>query len=146
MLPPLDGSVEAVCSFTAHSVTAIDLPPDQILAHLDLRDLGAAMSAPFLAWVAESTLTKPGALDAVLVAPPPPTEPVIELTEREDLVDHPRVARAALYRTGIRVFSDRSAAGILVIGRGLAGRLEMAFEVDEPARCRGLGRRLAASA
>jgi hypothetical protein len=145
VLPPLDGPVEAVCSFTAHSVTALDLPADQILAHLDPADLGAATGAPFLAWVARSTRTKAGAIDAVLVAPPR-REPDLDMVETPDLIDHPRVARAALYRTGLRVFADASGAGILVIGRGLAGRWEMAFEIDEQSRGRGLGRRLAASA
>ena len=37
-------------------------------------------------------------------------------------------------------------AGVVIIGRGLADRWEAAFEVDEPARGRGLGRRLVAAA
>lgn len=141
----LAGRVEAVCSFTAHSVVAVDLPPEEVRARLDPDDLGSAMSAPFLAWVSEATGAKIGALDAVLVAPAK-AEPAIDLIRRDDLLGHPRVSRAAVYRTELRVFSDPSGAGVLVIGRGLAGRLEMSFEVDEPVRGAGLGRRLAASA
>jgi hypothetical protein len=44
------------------------------------------------------------------------------------------------------VYTDGSGAGVLVVGRGLAGRREMAFEVDGSARDRGLGRALAAAA
>jgi hypothetical protein len=36
--------------------------------------------------------------------------------------------------------------GVLVLGRGVAGRWEAAIEVDEPARHRGLGRSLAVAA
>jgi GNAT superfamily N-acetyltransferase len=145
ILPAVPGAVEAVCSFTAHSVVAVDLPASDIRAHLDPGDLGSAMSAPFLAWVGDATRTTIGVLDAVLVAPER-AEPEIDLLERDDLLDHPRVSRSARYRSDIRVFADRSGAGILIIGRGLAGRWEMAFEVDEPARGRGLGRKIAASA
>jgi hypothetical protein len=146
ILPPLEGPVDAVCSFTAHSVIAIDLPRDRILSHLDPDDLGSPMSAPFLTWVEGSTRTKVGVLDAVLVAPDPPARASVDLVERADLIDHPRVARAGMYRSQIRVFADPTGAGVLVIGRGLAGRWEMSFEVNEPARGSGLGRLLAAAA
>ena len=53
---------------------------------------------------------------------------------------------ASRYRTDLSVWTDPSGAGVLVIGRGLAGRWEMAFEIDPAARGNGLGRRLAATA
>ena len=52
VLPPLEGPVDAVCSFPAHNVLAIDLPREELLAQLDPKDLGAPMNASFLAWVA----------------------------------------------------------------------------------------------
>lgn len=146
VLPPLEGPVDAVCSFTAHAVLAVDLPAEELLARLDPSDLGAPMSATFLAWVGERLGTTPGVLDAVMVAPVSSPVAPAALEPRDDLVDHPRVRRAARYRRDLRVFADPSGAGVLVIGRGLAGRWEMAFEVEAAARGRGLGRGLAAGA
>ena len=70
VLPPLEGPVDAVCSFTAHAVLAVDLPAEELLTRLDPNDLGAPMSATFLAWVAKRLGTTPGVLDVVMVAPP----------------------------------------------------------------------------
>ncbi len=58
--------------------------------------------------------------------------------------EHPRVARAERYRVDVRAY--QVPGGLLVLGRGLAGRWEVAVEVDPAYRGRGLGRRLAAAA
>jgi hypothetical protein len=149
VLPTLEGPVDAICSFTAHAVLAVDVPAEELLTRLDPNDLGAPMSATFLAWVAKRLGTTPGVLDVVMVAPASSaltSVAPVALEPRDDLVRHPRVRRAARYRRDLRVFADPSGAGVLVIGRGLAGRWEMAFEVDQAARGRGLGRGLAAAA
>ncbi|MEY7980347.1 GNAT family N-acetyltransferase, partial [Streptomyces pilosus] len=57
---------------------------------------------------------------------------------------HPRVASALARRDDVRVWA--ADGGVLVLGRGVAGRLEVAVEVAEDARHRGLGRRLALAA
>ena len=49
-----------------------------------------------------------------------------QLTETQGTV-HPRIARARAHRTEVRVFED--ARGLVVLGRGLAGRLELSLEV-----------------
>jgi len=147
ILPPLDGRVDAVVAFTAHSAVAVNLPADDVLAQLDPGDFGATMSATFLAWVGERLRTPPGVLDNVLAAPGRPARAGdMPLVPRDDLADHPRVARAARYRTDLRVVTDESGDGVLLIGRGLAGRWEMAFEVDGSGRGHGLGRALAGTA
>jgi GNAT superfamily N-acetyltransferase len=147
ILPPLDGKVDAVVVFTAHSALAVDLPGADIREHLDPDDFGASMSATFLAWLSDRLGAPPGVLDNVLVAPArAATDGDIRLVSRDDLADHPRVARSTRYRSDLHVFTDDSGAGVLLIGRGLAGRWEMAFEVDGDARGRGLGRALAAAA
>jgi RimJ/RimL family protein N-acetyltransferase len=83
-------------------------------------------------------------VDAVLVAPPAVAAPgpVLEAAE----VDHPRVARARLHRTGVRVWTTPDGAGVLVLGHGVAGRWEVSVEVDPAARGRGLGTALVAAA
>jgi GNAT superfamily N-acetyltransferase len=146
VLPPLEGKVDAVVAFTAHSATAVDLPAEDIRARLDPDDFGASMSATFLAWLSERLGTPPGVLDNTMVAPARSVAADFALERRDDLMDHPRVARATRYRTDLHVYTDGSGAGVLVVGRGLAGRWEMAFEVDTDARGRGVGRALAAAA
>ena len=54
------------------------------------------------------------------------------------------MARAERYRVDVRAY--QVPGGLLVLGRGLAGRWEVAVEVDPAYRGRGLGRRLAAAA
>jgi len=70
----------------------------------------------------------------------------LTLRSRPDLAGHPRVARAARYRAGIRVLADDRERCVLLVGRGLAGRWELAFEVEPSRRNQGLGRGLAAAA
>jgi GNAT superfamily N-acetyltransferase len=147
ILPPLDGKVDAVVAFTAHSAVAVDLPADEVREQLDPEDFGATMSATFLAWVSAQLRTPPGVLDNVMVAPARAAKNEdLALVPRDDLADHPRVARATRYRTDLHVCTDESGAGVLLVGRGVAGRWEMAFEVDDDGRGRGLGRALASVA
>jgi RimJ/RimL family protein N-acetyltransferase len=56
------------------------------------------------------------------------------------------VVRAQRYRDDVRVLSDPTGNGLVILGRGLAGRWEVAFEVVLSARGRGLGRALASAA
>jgi len=143
VLPRAAGAaVAAVVGFTAHHVVAADVDPGWVLASLPAWSLTAPLSARFLAALADRVGAEPGALDADLVAPAtavplPGLRPV-------DGVDHARLHRARRYRTEIRAY--RADGGLLVLGRGLAGRWEVAVEVDQACRGRGLGRRLVAAA
>jgi L-amino acid N-acyltransferase YncA len=58
--------------------------------------------------------------------------------------DHPRVAYARRRRDDVRAWA--ADGGVLVTGRGVAGRLEVSVEVDERVRHRGLGRALVRAA
>jgi GNAT superfamily N-acetyltransferase len=113
-LPSPDGPVHAVLAFTAHHVVAADVDPDDALAHLDPDDIAAPMGAPF----------------------------PDELHEITPDAAHFRISRALRYRTEVRAWVSADRSGILVLGRGLAGRWEAAFEVSPAARGRGLGRTL----
>ena len=64
-----------------------------------------------------------------------------EVTDRE----HPRVRRALQFRDDVRVYADQQ-GGLVLTGRGLAGRWECAVEVPDTYRNAGAGRRLAAAA
>jgi GNAT superfamily N-acetyltransferase len=145
VMPSPGGPADAIVDFTAHLVVAADVPADDVLNELPSGDLSAWTHPSFQLWLAERLGSKPGSRDLVLAAPPT-DHADLELIPRDDLGEHDRVQRAARYRTDLRVFTDPEELGVLVIGLGLAGRMEFAFEVEPAARHRGLGRRLALAA
>jgi GNAT superfamily N-acetyltransferase len=146
LLPPPPGPVQAVLTFTAHSYVAAPVEPERLRAHLRPDYPGAATEPAFLAWLAGELGRRAGQIDMVLAAPPLDGSPPLELQRRDDLAAHPRVVRANRYRDQLRVFTDRDGGGMLLLGRGLAGRWEVAFEVEPDRRDTGLGRALAAAA
>ena len=131
---------------TAWAVVGADVDPawvtDWIARSPD--PIAAPLSARFLSALADETGVEPGVVDAVLVAPPA-RAPGIPLQPLE-AGDHPRVQRAHRHRTDVRVLGTADGAGVLTLGRGLAGRWEVSIEVDPDARGRGLGTALAAAA
>jgi GNAT superfamily N-acetyltransferase len=144
--PGPDGRVDAVLAFTGHHVVAAGIEPGLVAARLPDGDLGAPMSASFLGWLGERLGSLPGSLDVVLAAEGVGGTPPLELRPVGDPDRHPRAARAVRYRDDLEVWADPEGAGVLMLGRGLAGRREVSFEVDPARRNRGLGRRLVAAA
>jgi GNAT superfamily N-acetyltransferase len=140
------GAVDAVLAFTAHHVIAAGVDPDLVAERLPDGDLGAPMSPGFLDWLGERLASVPGSLDVVLAAEGLGGTPPLELRPVGDPARHPRAARALRYRGDLEVWTDPEEAGVLVLGRGLAGRREVSFEVDPARRNRGLGRLLVAAA
>jgi hypothetical protein len=156
VFPPSDGRTTVVpqpspreagvLSFTAHSVVFVDEDPDWVygaLSGVDSDPLSASMNPRFLAALMERTGRTAETIDAMLVGVPLPGEPPLPLREIEER-DHPRIRYARRRRDGVRAWT--AAGGILVMGRGIGGRLEVSVEVDEPGPHRGLGRRLVTAA
>jgi GNAT superfamily N-acetyltransferase len=143
---PPAGAVDAVLAFTAHHVVAAGVEPALVAARLPEGDLTAPMSAGFLGWLGEQLGSLPGSLDVVLAARGLGGEPPLELRAGVDPDRHPRAARALRYRGDLEVWTAPDGAGVLVLGRGLAGRREVSFEVEPVRRNRGLGRLLVAAA
>jgi hypothetical protein len=154
--PPPDGGVTivpqhspreaGVLAFTAHSVVFADEDPGWIratLAGVRADPLAAAMNPVFLAALLERTGRQTDTVDLLTVAPALPGAPPLPLREITDR-GHPRVRRATGHRDDVRVWTVEG--GVLVLGRGLAGRWEVAVEVDERTRGAGLGRTLAVAA
>ncbi|MFC8202016.1 GNAT family N-acetyltransferase [Streptomyces sp. NPDC060006] len=156
VFPPADGSLTVVrqhshrdagvLAFTAHSVVFTDEDPDWVRGALDQAGcdaLAAAMNARFLTAFMDRTGRTNDTIDLLAVAAPLPGGPSLALVEVTGR-DHHRVVRAREHRDDVRVWA--ADGGVLVLGRGVAGRLEAAVEVDEGARHRGLGRELAGAA
>ncbi|GAA2418119.1 GNAT family N-acetyltransferase [Streptomyces glaucosporus] len=154
--PPPDGGITVVpqpshrdagvIAFTAHSVVFTDEDPQWVratLASLDCDELAAAMNPRFLAALLARTGRSTDTIDLLTVAGPLPGDPPLELREIAD-PDHPRALRARGRRDDVRLWA--ADGGVVVLGRGVAGRWETAVEVDEEARHRGLGRALATAA
>ncbi|MEK2490997.1 GNAT family N-acetyltransferase [Kitasatospora purpeofusca] len=170
VFPPSDGSVTVVpqpspreagvLSLSAHAVVFTDEDPEWVRATLAATPsdpLAAPLCPPFLTAFARRTGRENGNIDLLTVADRLPGGPPLPLTRVADL-EHPRVVRALRYREDVRVFEAAGGArseagsgaegegGVLVLGRGVAGRWECAIEVGPAARGRGLGRALALAA
>jgi hypothetical protein len=141
--PAIAPAVGVVAAFTAHNVVAADVEPAWVHARLPPGDLSAPLNPPFLSALCAHLGRRVNAIDMVMVAPSATGDLPLPLSEMVDS-DHPRVHRARRYRTDVRVWTVPG--GVLVLGRGVAGRLEAAFEVAPDARGRGLGRALAVAA
>ncbi|WP_043625263.1 GNAT family N-acetyltransferase [Nonomuraea candida] len=132
-----------VIAFTAHNVIYADVGEAWIRARLPAGDLSAPLNPPFLRELEERMGRRVGNIDMLALAAPCAGPPPIELVEITAAA-HPRVRRAHRYRDDVRVWT--CPGGLLVIGRGVAGRREVAIEVDPAGRGSGLGRTLARAA
>ncbi|MGC4772813.1 GNAT family N-acetyltransferase [Micromonospora sp. DT44] len=154
--PPADGGTTVVpqpchrdagvIAFTAHSVVFTDEDPEWVrrtLATLDCDGLAATMNPRFLVALLDRTGRRTDTIDLLTVASPLPGPPPLRLTEVRD-AGHARAGRARRRRDDVRVWA--ADGGVVVLGRGVAGRWETAIEVDEDCRHRGLGRALATAA
>ncbi|MEU6346338.1 GNAT family N-acetyltransferase [Streptomyces sp. NPDC046977] len=156
VFPPADGSVTivpqpsardaGVIAFTAHSVVFADTDPARIRSLLPPGDLSAPLNPPFLTALCGLLGRRVNNIDLLATAtalPGPPPGPPLALRETAAR-EHPRAARALSHRDEVRVWTVPG--GTVLIGRGVAGRWEMAVEVEPAARGTGLGRRLALEA
>jgi GNAT superfamily N-acetyltransferase len=142
---PQHGRAAGVVAFSAHFVVAADVPHGWVRDQLPPGDYTAPLGARFLVALADRIGADIGSVDAVLIATDL-GDGAAEGLEEIDAREHPRVVRALRYRDDVRVWGTPDGAGHVIVGRGLAGRWETAFEVEPAARGRGLGRRLAAAA
>lgn len=147
VVPAVEGAPAAVLSFTAHHVVAADLPADEVLARVDPRDLKGPLAPGVLAWLAERTGLYAGSLDVLFAwRADRAAAPEGLAVERVQRPDHPRVVRATRWRDDVEVWEERGGRGLVVLGRGMAGRLELSVEVAPEERDRGLARRLVSAA
>lgn len=151
--PPPDGGVTilpqpspryaGVLDFTAHAVIVTDADPGWVRAQLPEDDLGAPLRPDFLQALGARTGRQALSIDMVCLACPLPGPPGLPLSPVA-AEGHPRIQRALRYRDDVRPW--QADGGIVLVGRGLAGRWEVALEVDPGRRGQGLGRELALAA
>jgi len=152
--PPGGRLAAAVVGLTAYTVVAADVEAGWVREQLQpLDSLSLRMGPRFLVALADRVGAEPGNLDILLIAPPRPAgppavaDPVLAGLVRvgdDGQREHRRLARARRYRDDVRAYA--MAGALLILGRGLAGRWEVAVEVDEAYQGRGLARRLVAAA
>ena len=141
LLPAPPGPARAaIFATTSHHVVAAEVAPAWVNSMLD-DTLAAAMAPGFLAAVERETELHADSVDVVLAAG---TGDGVPSLQEVDEVEHRRIRRARRSRTDVRAFRAESA--LVVLGRGAAGRLEVAVEIDPAARGRGLARRALMSA
>jgi GNAT superfamily N-acetyltransferase len=151
--PPADGGVTVVpqpsprdagvIGFTAHAVVFVDADPNWVRGQLPPGDLSGPLTPGFLQALCQHTGRRAHSIDLLCVSARLPGPPPVDLSPRVDPF-HPRIARALRYRDDIRAW--RADGGVLLLGRGVAGRWEAAIEVDADRRGSGLGRALATAA
>jgi hypothetical protein len=142
-----------VIAFTAHAVIFVDADPEWVAGQLPPGDLSGPLTPAFLDALCARTNRRAQSTDVLAVAAPLPGAPEIDLVPLATGTDgtngaggasgpvHPRLARAHRYRHDVRAW--QADGGIVMLGRGVGGRWEVAVEVDQDRQGRGLGRRLA---
>ncbi|MCP2356461.1 GNAT superfamily N-acetyltransferase [Nonomuraea thailandensis] len=132
-----------VIAFTGHNVIYADVGESWIRSRIPEGDLSAPLNPPFLRDLEERTGRRVDTIDMLALGGPCAGDPPIDLAEVTDAA-HPRVRRAHRRRAEVRVWT--CPGGLLVVGRGVAGRWEVGIEVEPAGRGRGLGRALARAA
>lgn len=143
ILPQPSPRDAGVIAFTAHNVIFADVEASWIHRRLPDGDLSAPLGPRFLGALEGRLGRRLDNIDMLALAGPLPGRPQIALTE-VSATGHPRAGRARRYRDDVRTWT--CPGGLLVIGRGVAGRWEVAVEIDPEHRGRGLGRALACAA
>ena len=137
IVPPLAGDWECSVAFTGHAVIATSRPADEVMAQ-GPDGYGASLAPDFLRWMAGPNGFI-GVIDVMLVRRGTGGS---TLPPRADVDAHPRVQYARQYRSDVRVYGDER--GLITLGNGLAGRLEMSIEAST--HNQGWGRSLIAEA
>ncbi len=152
VLPPLPGQLEALVAFTGTFFLTGAVSQAEVDERVPRGEFSIPMSGGFVQWLGER-LGAPAAetQDIVFVAVSPGADEAVSDAEPTALMEvaessHPRVALAARYRSDVRVYETADGGGVVVLGRGITRRWELAFEVDPDARNARLGRALAAAA
>jgi GNAT superfamily N-acetyltransferase len=137
VLPAPPGPAMAVVAFTAHYLIASSASEDWIRGQLNPDDRLAPMSPRFLTMLADQLGRDDDGIDLLLAARGLGGRTTLRETTFEV---HPRVQRARTHRDDVRVFTDPTGAATIILGRGLANRMEVAVEIEPNRRNQGIAR------
>jgi hypothetical protein len=135
------GARAAVVAFTAQHVIASELDPKEVARHLRSGGIQLPTDPRFLSWLCEQAGgSSEDTIDVVLARQgSEATSDLLMVVPDADALSDPRVAFAAFSRTDLHV--HRSADDVVVLGRGLASRLEVSIELGASARGAGRAKR-----
>lgn len=128
---PPPGRCDVALAFPGHAVVAADVPEDWVHAHVpdgwaDEHDHDGALSVHFLGALSDRLGSAPAGLTVLVAAPKGP-----QAGTRAQLRPGGRVNRKwAAYRTDVRSYTDADGRGVVNIGHGPAGRLDIWIEVE----------------
>jgi hypothetical protein len=131
---PTGPAPAAVLAFTGSCVVASAASESWVRATLHGEQAFAAMKPRFIVALEEKLGLRHDGIDVVMIAEGLPGRPSLTPVVESR---HPRVRRAVDYRVDVY---EAAAGAVVIVGRGLARRVEVAIEVPESQRGRGHGR------
>lgn len=134
----------AVVAFSGHTYIAADVDPREVARRIGDDPYSGPVHPRFVTWLADEVGAEPGIVDVVLVAPGLGTRSP-ELTPEPQWRSHPRAGHGSRLRREVTGWSYLGGRGMVLLGRGLFDRWEVAYEADPHAPA-GTGRALAYSA
>ena len=138
ILPSLGAGLDdAVLAFNGHLVITTGLPANEVRAHFPDGDYLAWCDPRSMLWLSERAQRGLGTADVLLATAARSGAPPVDLVPLD--VDHPRLEEGRLRRSEGQAWATADGAGMVSVARGLAGRWELAYEVEPRARGRGLG-------
>lgn len=139
-MPPDPAGTHAVVELTGHSYVLTDRSPDDpVFSGIDAY---GGVTQPHIVTRLAGRSGSVGSLDLVLVRRV--ERSTAAPLRRLDDTDHPRLERALRHRREVVVLGDDR--GLVMLGIGLVGRLEISIELTDAAHGTGAGRQLVASA
>ena len=149
IVPEVEGPRGAVVAFTGHHVIASSLDPAEVKEAIANQEILLPTEPRFLSWFAESLGSDSfdDTIDVVLARRgiARVDHPEMQAADGETLNDK-RVAFAAETRSDLLMHRPDDGSGVVILGRGLAGRLELSIELAHDVRGAGRAREIAAVA
>jgi hypothetical protein len=139
VLPSPSGYCDAVVALTGQSIVAAGVAAAWVEKRVPRDDLTGPMRPDFVAALAGKLGTNPGSVDVLLAAPRLESSEVVDLVKVDE--GDARTARARRYRTEVQSYTDRE-GGVINLGRGVDGRLDLSIELPPEVRSMGRGRKL----
>src|SRR2546421_454978 len=143
VFPPPPHLNAAVVAFSGHTFIAADVEPGEVHARIGENPLTGPVLPSFLEWIASRVGARAGMIDVVLAAKGTGSPDAV-LKEEPRWRDFERAQHGARLRRELSGWTAEG-LGLVLIGRGLVDRWELAYEVaaDAPS---GSGRTLASLA